>query len=194
MVSEAAICNMALLRTGVSETITDLTIANKQGRVCTIFYAPTRDAVLRAFDWNFARARRVLALRAGASATNWAYAYALPEDYLQARGLVVIGARIPKKSQQAPYEVAGRTLFTDLENAELIYTARVEDPSLFDPSFVNAFAWALVPDLAMGLAVKGDMATTARAAFRAIISEALADNLAEGEDREPDSDFITARN
>jgi len=191
--SETNICNMALMRTGVTETISNLNQQNKHGRVALAFYAVTRDAVLADFDWNFARKRQVLTPTAEAPATNWSYAFALPNDCLKVRGLVVDGARCPKESQKIPYEIAGRFLFTDVANPELIYTGQVEDTGLFPPMFVSALAWALVPEFAIALAIKGDMAAQAGAAYGRIKEAAIGSDLSDGYDSEPESDFLTAR-
>lgn len=194
MASEADICNIALLRAGTSETISGLDQQNKQGRVANTFYAMTRDVVLADFDWNFARKRVALTPSGEAPPTNWTFAFALPNDCLRPRRLVVAGARAPKVPQRIPYEISGRVLFTDEPNPELIYTRQVDESGLFDALFVSTLAWALVPDFVLALSLKSDMAAQARAAYKAIKEEAIGADLSQGDEAEPESDFLSVRN
>ena len=54
-VSAVQICNMALAHCGVTILIADLAEASQQGELCNLFYEPTRDKVLQAIPWPFAR-------------------------------------------------------------------------------------------------------------------------------------------
>lgn len=188
-----SICNMALYRTGVSSLIADIDEGSKESRVCKAFFEPTRDCVLEDVDWNFARKRQALALLSAGAPTNWTYAYALPDDCIAVRSIVVPSARVPSSKDRIPYEIQGRTLLTDWPDLELIYTYRCEDMSVWTPQAASALAWALVPELAMGLVIKTDAAQQGRAAYNQVISEAIASNLQQGSDNEPDSDFVTVR-
>lgn len=193
MADETTICNMALYRTGVSDTIASLDEGSKESRICKTFFGPIRDVVLEDVDWNFARKRRVLALLSEAAPTNWTYSYQLPEDCVAVRALVIPGTRIPSSKDRIPYEVQGRSILTDWPDLELIYTYRCTDMSLWTPQAVSALAWALVPELAMGLVIKTEAAQQGRAGYNQVVSEAVASNLQQGSDNEPDSDFVTVR-
>lgn len=62
-VTEVSICKLALTRVGQDpNSLTALADATKEGRLCTVHYEPSRDAVLRAHPWNFAIKRADLAL------------------------------------------------------------------------------------------------------------------------------------
>lgn len=193
MADDITICNMALYRTGVSSTIANLDEPSKEARLLKTFFAPIRDFVLRDVDWNFARKRQVLALLTGTPPTNWTYAYAMPDDCLNIQSLVIRGTRVPASKDRIPYEVQGRSILTDQDNAELIYTYRCTDMSLWDPQAVSALAWALVPEIAMGLVIKTDAAQAGQRAYNQVLSDAVAANFQEGSDNEPESDFVTVR-
>ena len=60
-VTAVSICNLALARLG-DATIESLDDATAQAEYCNLFYAQTRDEVLRSHPWNFAIARKALAL------------------------------------------------------------------------------------------------------------------------------------
>ena len=193
MASETDICNLGLLRTGVSQSIASPDEKNNEARVCKLLYPILRDFVLADVDWNFARRRATLARFTGNAPTNWSYAYALPDGCLAVRDVVIPGSRKPASSDRVPFEVAGGQLFCDQESVEIIYTVRVTDTSLFSPQFVSAMGWALVPELATGLVIKGDFATAGKRGYDQAVSSAIAADLQEGSDNEPDSDFVRCR-
>lgn len=193
MADETTTCNMALYRTGVSSTIASLDEGSKESRICKTFFAPIRDVVLEDVDWNFARKRQALALQAVTAPTNWLYSYALPDDCIAVRSIVVPGVRISSSAGRIPYEIQGRSILTDQEDLEIIYTYRCTDMSIWPPQAVSALAWALVPELAMGLVIKTDAAQQGRAAYNQVVSEAVASSLQQGSDNEPESDFVMVR-
>lgn len=195
--SEVAICNLGLGRIGISIFISSLSEASNEARVCSIFYEPCRDMVLQDFHWNFAGKRAVLA-NLGTPPTNWAYRYALPSDCLEARYLVVPGSRQPRSGQRIAYEVSVeddvKVLYTDQENAELVYTCRVTNPNLFSPLFIMALGWLIGAECAMPLSAAPGLGDAARRNYALTISAAGSSSLREAEPGpEPESEFISAR-
>jgi hypothetical protein len=193
MADEVQICNLALLRVGVTSTIAALSEVSTEANACRVFFEQVRDAVLRDFPWGFATKRAALGLLAEAAPTNWAYAYQLPSDCLLVRGLVCPGARSLRADQRIPYEVNGRKLFTDMPEAELLYTARVTDTSVFDPLAVSAIAWGMAVELGNAF-LKPDLARAAQQVYQLARSEAWAACLNEGHDAPPESEFLSVRN
>lgn len=190
MSSVVALCNLALTRIG-AQTINDLNEASSAARHCTALYVPTRDALLQSQAWRFARSRQALAelsLTPGETPTEWAHVYALPADcltplYVEPSGRALATGRgaeatwpsetvtppvTLRPAQATPdFEVrAGRRILTDQPDAALIYTARIEDPTGFDPLFVEALSWRLAADLASAL--KGDVARRQEALREAV--------------------------
>jgi hypothetical protein len=94
--------------------------------------------------WRFAMREEPLSQLADVGSvyiTQWQYAYSLPLDYLQARGLVCRGS----------FEIAGDELYTDLaEDVILRYYANVAE-SYFHPQFVDALSVNLASDLAISI-------------------------------------------
>lgn len=196
--SEVAICNMALGRVGQSIFIDSLTENTQAADVCSIFYESCRDATLADGHWNFATSRVALA-DLGTPPTNWLYRYALPTDCLSTQYLVVPGSRIPLSKDRIKFEVSEeddvRVLYTDQEEAELVYTKRQENPNMFSPQFVSALAWLLASEIAMPLAAAPALADKAYKMYLNGISQAQAASLREGQsDVEPDCEFLTGRN
>ncbi|MGP1254930.1 MAG: hypothetical protein ACTS10_10985 [Kiloniellales bacterium] len=213
MTSVVSICNLALTRIG-AQTINDLEEASSAARHCKALYEPTRDALLQMYPWRFARQRVVLAALALTEADQpreWAEVYALPSDCLQPvyiepqdagpvyaydrchKGAEYWRGQIPDATP--PYEVrAGRRIMTDEEEAVLIYTARIEDPTRFDPLFVEALSWRLAADLATAL--KGDIQRRREAlgeAVTAINQAAATDGMAATNRMQRDADWVSAR-
>jgi hypothetical protein len=191
------ICNMALARIGVSSYISSLTEASNEARNCSLFYEPMRDFVLRDHNWNFAT-KRVLLADAGTPASNWAYKYTYPSDCLKVRKIVSPGIRNPRNDQRVAFEVANdngqRVIYTNQAQAELIYTVRVTDPTLFDPMFTSALAYILASEIAMPLSVQPAVADQARKAYTQSVSMAAAASQSESfEGPEPVSEMITVR-
>ena len=196
--SVVAICNMALARVGQSIFIDSLSENITAAGVCDLFYEPCRDTVLADGYWNFANTRIALA-DLGTPPTNWLYRYALPTDCLAVRYLIVEGSRTPLAKDRIPFEVAEegnvRVLYTDQEEAELLYTKRQENPNLFSPQFISALAWLLASEIAMPLSAAPTLGDKAYKMYLNCISQAQAASLREGQnDVEPDCEFLTGRN
>jgi hypothetical protein len=195
--SVISICNMALARIGVSSFISALTEPSNEARVCALFYEQMRDYALRDYPWNFAN-RRLALSEAGDAPTNWEYMYVYPSDCMKARAIVAPGLRAPRSDQRIPFETGyyegQRVIYSNQAEAELIYTVRVEDPTLFDPMFASALAYLIASEIAMPLAVQPKVAEQARSAYTLVSSSAAASNLSEGtEQPAPDSEFIAIR-
>ena len=171
--SEVEIVNMAASRIGITDLLPDegaelATIATETRKALAqqgaLWYPKTRDEVLRRFRWPFATVRKALGLAVGVTRTDWEYVYALPASCLTVRAITVEGTRDPRWDEVPPHKIEGRytsggqvvsrVLLCDVEAAELVYTARVEDPTLFPPDFESALVERLAAELARAL-VKG---------------------------------------
>lgn len=147
MTSQVNICNLAYAALGHKAFIQDINESSVEARYAKLQYDVARKATLRIHPWNFATGRATLALTADTS-TTWQYVYALPALCLKARYIVPV---IP--TEKIPFEVAlsndglRRVLYTNIEDAELVYTVNVENPDLFDALFVDAFSLNLAQRL-----------------------------------------------
>lgn len=189
------ICNMALLRIG-GQVISSLDETSREAQLCNVFYEECLGQILRKFPWPFAQKNSSLALLADDPPSNWGYAYALPTDYIQVQKVVVPGARILRPENEIAFNItvwAGvRALVTDQENAEITYTARV-DESLFDPLFSSALAWLLATELTGPLMGKPELTQTAKQAYLLALSEARAEVLNESKENEVPCEFVSVR-
>lgn len=140
------ICNIALGRLGQSK-IMSLDDASQQARYCNLFYEPTRDEVLRAHPWSFAKKRATLTQLAASPPFGWVNAFELPTDCL--RPLQV--------NEWEPYEaddnwvVEGNQILTDDDTVQLLYIAQIADCTMFDPLFVKALSMKLAAEIITAL-------------------------------------------
>jgi hypothetical protein len=194
------ICNMALARIGVSQFIANLTTERSNEAInCNLFYDTVLAFALRDYDWNFSRRTVALSLATGAVAPNWTYKYSYPNDCFFARAIVPVGIRFPRADQRIPFDIgndgATRVIYTDQADAVLRYSALIDNPVLYDPQFVSAFAFLLGSELAIPLSIKPDIAKSARDAYVLTASRAMANDLRERESGpEPDPALIAYRN
>lgn len=95
---DTTIANMALAAIGTRSSIANLSEDSPEAAAVQLWYATTRDSLLRAYPWNWARRQVVLALYKSAQGTAenpngtlpqpaqpWRYEYSWPTDCLNAR-------------------------------------------------------------------------------------------------------------
>lgn len=194
MTSEIDICNRALSRLGTRATIAALSENSAEARTAAIWYAATRDALLRAADWNFAR-RRVALADLGAPPTGWSFRYALPIDCLRLLRLAPVTPDLTAPHFEVAGAATGRVVLCDEPAAEAIYTARVEDPTLFDAGFAAALVDQLAAHIAYPITQKTEVAVRLAQMARAAFAEAVAVDGGEagGLPADPVPDWIAAR-
>ena len=170
--SDVDICNRALSRLGTRATISALDENSTEARTVSIWYAATRDTLLRAHDWNFAR-RRVILAGQGAAPTGWTFRYALPTDCIR-----LLRITVANSADSARFEVAGdstsRFVLCDEPAAEAVYTARVDDPTLYDAGFSSALVDQLAAHVAYPITQKTETAVRLAQLARAALGEAMA--------------------
>lgn len=202
MPSVIDICNRALSHTGTDQAIASLGEKSKEARVCARWYEPSRDQLLRTFAWNFAQRREKLA-DMGEAPTGWQYRYRYPTDCIDLQRVIQAGNYHPGMEMDgidmAVFRIAssgdgGRVILTNIEQAEAIYTARVEDPNLFPADFVVALEMTLAANIAMPMVAQPQLTDYLANKARAALSEAMAANLNEGHSPDqPDAEWVRDR-
>lgn len=193
--SEVSICNMALGGVGVAVEIISLTEESVEAQQCNRFYESSRDYVLRRIDWSFARKYVSLNKVLDSPNDDWAYSYRYPTDCLNARRIVT---SIRKDPNKAPFEIAsdndGRLIFTDIENAILRYTYRIEDPLKFDDGFIECLSWHIGSKIAIPLSRSPKERDYAYQRYVIALNEGAADARNEAhEDHPPEAEAIRER-
>lgn len=204
-VTVAQICNIALSRTGVSKLIDSIDDASEEARMCKLHYEPSRDEVLSRVSWPFATRRQSLALLTDRARSGWEFAYSVPSDMVAAR-YIWTGVRNPRPEKLEPFMIeddsdstdsdasGGSILLTDSEDAELVYTARIETPVLYPPLFVSTAAWRVAMELAISLVSNAQAAALAERRYESTLAKAGAQVFNEIQDEQPpESAAIAAR-
>lgn len=166
MASTVKICNMALSHIGSSATISSINPpdGSVEAGHCETFYDLARTELLEPGAWQFSMKRAALAQVTNES-TQWLYAYALPSDCMRALRVLWAGAGvnvfnesetavIASDKGSANFDIEGTVLFSNEEDAVLVYVRDVTDSGRFTASFTSALAYLLASYLA-GPIVKG---------------------------------------
>jgi len=187
MPSKTNICNRALNAIG-AQLISSIEDSNAKSaqRLSLVWEGCVKD-LLAMHPWNFARAHKTLALETSAPDYTYDNAYTLPTDCVRALHLV---------DEDDEFEVVeNRLVYTDIDDAELIYTKHVENPSYYTESFSWALAYRLAMEIAVAISMdKGTYDVVARK-FEFYVAEAKLVDAVEGNPEEDDEDniFLDAR-
>jgi hypothetical protein len=129
--NDVALCARALIRIG-AKPITSFTEAAAESELAGALYEPVRDALLSAYAWGFATGQVALTQLETPPIADYAYAYALPNDYLRA-----LSAGSGTKGRGLNYRIARGALHTNASEVILTYIFR-PDESEFPPYFDQA--------------------------------------------------------
>lgn len=196
MATDVSICNMALGHIKSKSTIAALDEQNSsEASKCNLFYTQARDETLEEFNWHFAKRTAVLST-IGTAPLGWIYAYAYPSDCIAVRKILTKY----RTGEPVPYEIAHSELsdslviLTDEEAAQIEYTKRVSNTTLFSSKFVTALSHKIASYIAMPLSGKFELRDANIKLFNIEISKARASSLnQEQKDVSPDAEWITAR-
>lgn len=211
--SSVDIGNMALGHIGARQTIESFSEQSAEARTVALWYDRARELVLEKHDWGFARKRQALAPSSEPAPTpDWQFRYQYPSDCLKARALVNPGivyypphmefARIGHliRPDAIPYEVglstdkSAKIILTDLDQAELVYTANLTDPTLYPMSVVFTISYALASMIAYKITGRAGLQQELYRQFLYSFDHAAADDGNESIDRPPrDAEWIRGR-
>lgn len=200
MASSTEICNMALSHLGVGKEIANIeTEQSQEASACRRFYDIARDYTLRDFLWPFVRRYQALGLVAEEPNTEWAFSYRYPTDCLKIHKILSPrrnDTRQSKISYMIAQDSVGRLIFTDIEDAEIIYTQKETDPDKYPPDFIMALSFRLAAYIAPRL-TSGDpfkLGDRAMQMYSIEISKAAANSVNEQQaEEEVESELIRAR-
>ena len=205
-VSDTGIVNMALSHVGSRSTVENFRTEKSEESVqARIWYDYSRQLVLEAYDWSFARKRRGLALHGDViSETStdplagvWGFRYQYPADCIKARKIQNPNA---PPDDAVPFEVETsldgeeKTILTNLEDAVLVYTFDQQATELFSSMFVLALSHLLASLIGWSLTGKTQIVTTQFALYQNVLVGAAAADANEAVEPPPrDADWIRAR-
>ncbi|PLR52419.1 hypothetical protein [Chimaeribacter arupi] len=150
MATKIVIINRALTKLG-SERLMSETDNNAASRAIEAVYDGVLDNLLRIYRWSFAIKRAELATLTENPAFGYQYQYQLPADCLRIDVVTDMTHQEWHFGYTLPiprYQVEGRKILTDMESPiYLRYGARMDDPTLYDSAFTEAFACALAVEV-----------------------------------------------
>jgi hypothetical protein len=187
MASDVDICNLALIAIGHTKLIQNFEEDSTEADVCQTVFEQCRDEVLEAVAWPFATRRSAPArltattLELGDVPDEWSYAYALPADCVP-NGLrrISTGSRNLRDDEETPFvveydgELEQLIVLTDDDAPEFVYTARIEDTTLYSPTFVRALAERIAIELVRGLRKDAKLVPLHAQAYQAALGKAVA--------------------
>jgi hypothetical protein len=136
--SNVSIANLALQKLG-EPSIVSLSEDSRNARAMNACFEPLRDRELRAYFWNFAKKRATLAPSAVVPDSTFALAFPVPDGFLR----LIKPARMGMDWHLENHEGVLSILTNDGDTLAIRYIARITDPTLFDPIFVDMLACKL---------------------------------------------------
>jgi hypothetical protein len=187
MSSYVAIANQAAIIIGTAARLTAPGDDNSLGRAVASVWDMERQAALRDGAWNFAIRRANLAALPEKPAHGFEHQFQLPADCLR---LIEV-----HELWRDHYQLEGRRILSDEAGPlKLRYLADIEEPTQFDPLFVNAFALRIA--IAIGQRIAGSAFDEASAweKYRAALSAARrADAMENPPIEQAEVDWVTSR-
>lgn len=200
LTAEHQVANLALGMVGQKQLLNSLLEASTEAELARTYFASTRDEVLSAWEWRFARQTTVLAL-SNETKPGWGYAYVMPTNCLVPRR-IWNGQRETLNGRGDPIPFSwelnaaanGHLVLTDHAQAQLIYTASVVTVALWPAHFVKAVAAQLAAYLAASLPIKPQVALAfERRAVEALRVAATIDANAAQADDEAEAEAVRVR-
>jgi len=143
--SIVGLANQSLFMLGHSSIIS-MTEDVEAARLCNGRYGYIRDSVIRAYPWNCATQRVVLAQSAD-TPSDYDYKYALPTSPLCLRVLKMI----EEEEDGYAWKVEGRWILTDSSTCNIVYLKQITDINEMDVLLREAIAARLAADICYAL-------------------------------------------
>lgn len=209
MTSELDIANRALGLARARTSLTSLTGLDPEVVAINLHLGPTREFLLRSFDWVFARSIAPLTLVRTATGevpwTNaqprppWTYQYTLPTGCVTVRNILgqpQTAATTPIFPVNQTYDAAAamyytweavseggeKQIVTDAPNALCVYTKDIIDPNFWENDFAETLVTLLASRIVIPLSADSKLAAALQATAAGLLAEAKANAANEGID------------
>lgn len=166
------ICNLALDHLGKG-SIVSFTENSPEAQRCRRQYDPCRRLALSRSPWTFARKTANLALLPTSALSQWAYCYDLPNDMRKLHKLLADGENPHDNVRPHPQYVEGGKLYTNIENARLVYVEDSTDVPSWSAEFDDALSYLLAWRMAPGMTRRKADVTDMKALYDDAIMHAI---------------------
>jgi hypothetical protein len=130
-ISSVELCSSALVKLG-AQAISSFQDGTTEAEVASRLYTLVRDALLCVHPWSFATSQASLVRLSGEPVSDFAHAYALPQDLLKA-----LSAGDASRPRGLRFQIIHRQLHTNADSVVLSYIFRPSEGD-FPPYFSNA--------------------------------------------------------
>jgi len=177
--SKVDICNKALNYIGATPIASLTENTNSAVRISYI-YDTVRDYVLREYPWGFAQKIQSLNQISDETVTGWDYLYSYPSKSLSISKIFVdTGATEPENVEYKVFlspTTNVKCIASDYSPLYIQYTYQIDDSTLYDSDFVEAFSLKLAAEIAFTLTGNLDLAPRLEKKYEDCISEAKRSN------------------
>ena len=190
--------NLGLIHIGHTKRVTSPTEKTTERRNCEAVYDPYRKALLTMAKWGFGTVSQTLTLT-GNTPTGYDYEYVYPTGCLKALEIARASAQLPKIPFKAGSIIDSdgdhqRVIWTNKEDASLIFIYDVEDVKMFTPLFNLTLAHYMGVTLSRLMAKSTKTPTEMFQLAQYYYNQAIISGEVEAEDFElPEPDWITDR-
>ena len=183
--SIVSICNIGLISGLGQDPIASLDDNRKAAILCKARYDQVRRNVLRAYPWGFATTYAQLPAHVEQPPFGGGTAFTLPADFIRVVELA------DRDNPRQKYKVRGRTLVVDMDPPlNLAYIFDCQDPTLFDPLFVETLGYAIAAEIAEPLTQSVAKANAALAKLEGKLTAAERASEQDGSEDEWDVDVL----
>lgn len=181
MADQISICNMALAEIA-AEPIDSLNEQSLQARECSRAYPQALSALLEGYEWGFAIRREALAIVPNPRPSEWAVAYALPDEVL--RPIKIVPASVALATGRwwvdegvscLPYVIEDGVLFTHARGVVIAFVTSEVTSADLPARFVDALTYEIAQRIAYPItknrALKGDLIQQAEVARQRAIAD-----------------------
>lgn len=141
--SDVAVANRALTKLGSTRVISSFDDGTREARLVALVYYDMRDSLLREHTWRFAKKRVQLASSTDEPIfTNSKKYFPLPADYIRA---------VTSSDQYVSWEIEGSNILYGGDTFDLVYIARIEDPTKWDVFFTEALVCRIAQEISIPL-------------------------------------------
>ncbi len=179
--SSVQIVNSGLILIG-AEPINSLSDTSKAAKLANRMYDLLRQDLLLSHPWNFAVARKELAVTVNTPEYDYAYEYTLPSDVLR-----VLDTDLP---QGEPWEIGinpttgDKVFMTDSSAVKIKYVKNLTDTTLFTPTFEQALAARIAAHFAYALVQSSTLQQNMYSLYKDLLSSARSFDAQESADQE----------
>lgn len=186
MASKSNICSMALSLIGCRPVTSLDRPTTEEDRQCLLWWDHSVKEVLEKHDWKFARRYAPNLAVSTSPSGEYDHAYQLPNDCLVLRYLWDDEAK--QRVTEEEYELQGRSILTNLDTVNIVYTKNDENTGGYPGHFVKALIFLLASYLAYKLGEKGGRSDEMREKYRLALHEAVEIDQAQGNYPEDEKD------